>query len=117
MHHPTPRPPALRTQFKGTVTSVPPTNTGGNMDDRRVAKGATLYFPVEVAGAMLTMGDAHTAMGDSELDGTGIETSINGKFKVTLHKNGSQPLKVQVRARVQGNACCGCWGCRQRLGL
>ena len=43
-----------------------------------MAKGATLYLPVEVAGALLSMGDAHTAQGDSELDGTGIETSING---------------------------------------
>lgn len=48
------------------------------MDNRRVEKGATLYLPVQVAGALLSMGDAHTAQGDSELDGTGIETSING---------------------------------------
>lgn len=43
------------------VDSVPPLVTGGNMDNRRVGKGATLYLPVEVAGAMLSMGDAHLA--------------------------------------------------------
>lgn len=45
-----------------------------------------MYYPVEVAGAMLSMGDAHAAQGDSELDGTGIETSLTGQFKVTLLK-------------------------------
>jgi acetamidase/formamidase len=52
-----------------------------------VAKGATLYLPVQVAGALLSMGDAHTAQADSELDGTGVETSINGKdfFPVHVH--------------------------------
>jgi acetamidase/formamidase len=42
--------------------------------------------PVEVAGGLLSMGDAHAAQGDSELDGTGIETSITGTFKVTVIK-------------------------------
>ena len=41
------------------------------------------------------MGDAHTSQGDSELDGTGIETSINGRFKLTLHKKASLPVMVQ----------------------
>lgn len=49
------------------------------MDNRRIAIGSTLFLPVEVAGAFLSAGDAHTAQGDSELDGTGIETSINGE--------------------------------------
>ena len=69
------------------VDSVPPLPTGGNIDNRRIGVGTTMYYPVEVAGALLSMGDAHAAQGDSELDGTGIETSITGKFKVTLIKN------------------------------
>merc|ERR1739846_101635 len=40
----------------------------------------------EVEGALISMGDAHTAQGDSELDGTGIETSITGDFKITTIK-------------------------------
>ncbi len=40
---------------------------------------ATLYLTVAAAGALLTMGDAHSAQGDSEFDGTGIETHVNGK--------------------------------------
>lgn len=42
------------------------------------------------------MGDAHAAQGDSELDGTAIETSITGRVKVTLHKKASLPKLVQV---------------------
>jgi acetamidase/formamidase len=44
------------------------------------------------------MGDAHIAQGDSEFDGTGIETSITGRFKIKLHKKGSLPKIVQVGA-------------------
>ena len=46
------------------------------------------------------MGDAHIAQGDSEFDGTGIETSITGKFKITLHKKGSLPKIVRVGGSV-----------------
>eukprot|EP00775_Hariotina_reticulata_P001824 gene1824-2158_t len=77
------------------VNSIPPLPTGGNMDNRRIGKGATMYFPVEVAGALLSMGDAHIAQGDSEFDGTGIETSITGRFKVTLHKKSRLPQIVK----------------------
>ena len=43
------------------VNSIPPMNVGGNMDNRRLGIGATLYLTVANAGALLTMGDAHTA--------------------------------------------------------
>lgn len=43
-----------------------------------------MYYPVDVEGGLISMGDAHTAQGDSELDGTGIETSITGDFKLTV---------------------------------
>ncbi|KAL7511295.1 hypothetical protein ACHAXN_008209 [Cyclotella atomus] len=68
------------------VDSIPPMPTGGNLDNKRIGVGTTMYYPVEVAGALLSMGDAHTAQGDSELDGTGIETSVTGDFKITVIK-------------------------------
>ena len=46
-----------------------------------------MYYPVAVEGGLISMGDAHTAQGDSELDGTGIETSITGDFKLTVIKS------------------------------
>lgn len=78
-----------------TVDSVPPTIGGGNLDDRRIGIGASMYYPVSVEGALLSMGDAHSAQGDSEFDGTAIETNINGRVKLTLHKQSTLEPKLQ----------------------
>lgn len=42
---------------------------GGNVDDRRIGIGASMYYPVAVEGGLVSMGDAHSAQGDSEFDG------------------------------------------------
>jgi acetamidase/formamidase len=68
------------------VDSIPPMPSGGNLDNKRIGIGTTMFYPVEVTGALLSMGDAHAAQADSELDGTGIETSITGKFRLTVIK-------------------------------
>jgi len=68
------------------VDSVPPSYFGGNIDNWRIGKGATMYYPVAVKGALLSMGDPHAAQGDSELAGTAIETSLTGRFRVVVHK-------------------------------
>jgi len=70
-----------------SVDSIPPLPSGGNLDNKRIGIGSTMYYPVEVAGALLSMGDTHAAQGDSELDGTGIETSLTGKFKISVIKS------------------------------
>ena len=71
----------LAPKVGATVITAPPMRTGGNIDDKRIGIGASMYYPVEVAGALLSMGDCHGAQGDGESSGTGIETSLNGKFK------------------------------------
>jgi acetamidase/formamidase len=73
------------------VDSIPPGYFGGNIDDWRIGKGATMYYPVSVKGALLSMGDSHAAQGDSELAGTAIETSLTGTIQVTLHKQADLP--------------------------
>ena len=55
---------------------------GGNMDNKMVEEGATLYFPVAVEGALFALGDLHAAMGDGEISGSGVE--IAGEVTVTL---------------------------------
>ncbi|GAE27813.1 acetamidase [Halalkalibacter wakoensis JCM 9140] len=55
---------------------------GGNMDNKMVTEGATLYFPVFTEGALFGLGDFHAAMGDGEISVSGIE--IPGKATVTL---------------------------------
>jgi len=68
------------------VDSVPPSYFGGNIDNWRLGKGATVFLPVSVPGALLSIGDPHAAQGDGELSGTAIECSMTGTFQVILHK-------------------------------
>jgi len=68
------------------VDSVPPSYTGGNVDNWRIGKGATMYYPVAVEGALLSVGDSHASQGDAELCGTAIECSLTGTFQLILHK-------------------------------
>lgn len=59
---------------------------GGNMDYNQMGEGVTLYLPVYHAGALLSMGDAHAAMGDGELTGSALETSVDVEFTVDVIK-------------------------------
>src|SRR3989441_6951135 len=73
------------------VDSIPPHWVGGNIDDWRIGKGATMYYPVAVPGALLSAGDSHAAQGDSELAGTAIECSLTGTFQLVLRKKDTLP--------------------------
>ncbi|MFT4248097.1 MAG: acetamidase/formamidase family protein [Pseudomonas sp.] len=77
---------ALAPRYPGLVDSVPPSHFGGNIDNRRAGKGATMYLPVSVPGALFSVGDPHASQGDSELCGTAIESSMTGVFQLILHK-------------------------------
>ena len=66
--------------------SIPPSYFGGNMDNWRVGKGATMYYPIAVQGGLFSIGDSHASQGDSELCGTAIEMSLTGTFQLILHK-------------------------------
>jgi acetamidase/formamidase len=71
---------------------------GGNLDYNDNAQGTTLYFPVFHPGALLGFGDAHGAMGDGEVVGTGLETSVDVTFSVDVIKGYATP---QVRAETK----------------
>ncbi len=86
--------PAGEDAFRGTDLGP----FGGNMDYNDNAEGTTLYFPVFHPGALLGMGDAHGAMGDGEVVGTGLETSVDVTFSVDLIKGYATP---QVRAETK----------------
>lgn len=73
------------------VDSIPPGYFGGNIDNWRIGKGGTMYYPIAVPGALLSAGDPHAAQGDSELAGTAIETSLTGVLQVILHKKADLP--------------------------
>ena len=68
------------------ATSGPAGPYGGNMDYNDVAEGAALWFPVFHKGAYFYVGDGHAVQGDGEGLGTGVETSLDVQFTVTVHK-------------------------------
>ena len=67
-------------------SSVVPAEFGGNMDSPEASAGNTAYFPVNVAGAMLYLGDGHAAMGDGEIAGTAIEVPLRARVQVSVIK-------------------------------
>lgn len=77
---------AVAPQQDGLIDSIPPSAFGGNLDNWRVGRGASVYLPVGVPEALLSVGDPHASQGDSELCGTAIECSLTGEFTLTLHK-------------------------------
>ncbi|CDX46560.1 Acetamidase/Formamidase [Mesorhizobium plurifarium] len=72
---------------KGLHSVVPPRRVGGNLDIRDLAAGTTLYLPVEVAGALFSVGDTHAAQGDGEVCGTAIESPMDVVLKLDLVKD------------------------------
>lgn len=71
----------------GLHSVVPPRRVGGNLDIRDLAAGTTLYLPVEVEGALFSIGDTHAAQGDGEVCGTAIESAMDVVLKLELVKD------------------------------
>jgi acetamidase/formamidase len=70
----------------GRVQSGPPGVFGGNLDNPDLGAGSTLYLPVHVAGALLSIGDGHAVQGRGEVSLSAVETSLKGEVQVLLHK-------------------------------
>jgi acetamidase/formamidase len=70
----------------GVHSVVPPRRVGGNMDVRDLAKGSVLWLPVEVPGALFSVGDTHGAQGDGEVCGTAIESAMAVTLTFELEK-------------------------------
>jgi amidase len=70
----------------GLHSVVPPRRVGGNLDIRDLNAGTTLYLPVEVAGALFSVGDTHAAQGDGEVCGTAIESPMDVVLTLDLVK-------------------------------
>jgi acetamidase/formamidase len=71
----------------GRVSSNPPSHHAGNMDNKELVAGSTLYIPVFARGALFEIGDGHVAQGDGEVDQTAIETSLRGRLQLTVRKD------------------------------
>lgn len=71
----------------GRVSTIPPGAHGGNIDNWRIGAGATMYYPVQVAGGLFSIGDPHVSQGDGELSGTAIEASLDVLFQIVLRRD------------------------------
>jgi len=70
----------------GRYDSAPPTIIGGNMDNKELVAGSTVYYPVFVPGALFQIGDGHAGQGNGEVDITALETSLVGTIRFVLRK-------------------------------
>jgi acetamidase/formamidase len=73
----------------GRVSSNPPGRHAGNMDNKELVAGTTVYIPVWVPGALFEVGDGHAAQGDGEVNQTGLETSLEGVLQFFVRKGQS----------------------------
>jgi acetamidase/formamidase len=73
----------------GKWNSAPPWIHAGNLDNKELVAGTTLFIPVHVKGALFEIGDGHAAQGNGEVDITAIETSLKGTLQFFVHKNQS----------------------------
>lgn len=78
----------------GQYSILPPTRWGGNLDTRHLTAGATLYLPVGVEGALLSVGDTHAAQGDGEVCGTAVESAMDVVVRVSVRRD----LKLEAPA-------------------
>src|SRR5207302_8839441 len=67
-------------------SSIVPAEFGGNLDSPEASVGNTVYFPVNVKGGLLYLGDGHAAMGDGEVAGSAIEVPLKARVQVSVIK-------------------------------
>ncbi|MEO8714121.1 MAG: acetamidase/formamidase family protein [Acetobacteraceae bacterium] len=72
----------------GTISTIEPRAHGGNLDNKELGVGASLFLPVFVAGGLFSTGDGHGVQGDGEVCINALETCLIGTFTLTLHKGG-----------------------------
>ncbi len=72
------------------LRTIPPRANGGNMDNKYLTEGTTVYFPVFVEGALFSIGDTHAAQGDGEVSGTAIESPMRIVYQVEVIKGGRE---------------------------
>jgi acetamidase/formamidase len=74
----------------GRIDSAPPGIHAGNMDNKELVAGTTLYLPVHTRGALFEVGDGHVGQGNGEVDITALETSLVGTLQFVVHKGTKQ---------------------------
>lgn len=88
----------------GSFSPFPPHKGGGNLDNRHLVPGATLWLPVWCAGGSFSCGDAHAAQGDGEVCVSAIECDMEASLRLTVHKRTSLAPSFRVPAAAQNAA-------------
>lgn len=89
----------------GTLSVVPPRRVGGNLDIKQLGPGARLFLPVEVEGALLSLGDTHAAQGDGEVCGTAIESQVGVTIRVTVRPDLTiETPELEIRGPLERSA-------------
>jgi acetamidase/formamidase len=71
----------------GRLDTIPPRSNGGNLDTRDLVAGSTAWLPIHAEGALFSIGDCHTAQGDGEVCGTGVESPMTATLRLTVRKD------------------------------
>jgi acetamidase/formamidase len=71
----------------GAVSTLPPRRNGGNLDNKELVAGSTLFLPIHVQGALFSAGDGHGVQGDGEVCVTAIETGLIGTFELHVRED------------------------------
>ena len=84
----------------GTISTIQPREHGGNLDNKELTQGSTLFLPVWAEGALFSAGDGHGVQGDGEVCINALEICLTGTFTLVLHKGGGErtPLLTHPRA-------------------
>ncbi|WP_419900578.1 acetamidase/formamidase family protein [Roseomonas sp. USHLN139] len=84
----------------GQISTKEPRAHGGNLDNKELVAGTTLWLPVHTAGGLFSAGDGHGVQGDGEVCITALEMCLTGRFRLTVEKGGGarQPALAFPRA-------------------
>jgi acetamidase/formamidase len=74
-------------EANGRISSAPPWIHAGNLDNKELVAGTTLYIPVHAKGALFEVGDGHAGQGNGEVDITALETQLTGTFQFVVRKD------------------------------
>jgi acetamidase/formamidase len=82
----------------GRISTAPPREHGGNLDNKELVAGTRLFLPVHAPGALFSAGDGHGIQGDGEVCITALEMCLDGAFTLILHKRGTREVVTFPRA-------------------
>jgi formamidase len=87
--------PAVEPIASQGLRTIPPRETGGNIDVKQLVKGTNVFLPVWTEGALFSIGDAHFAQGDGEVCGSAIEMSATFHLRFLLHKGAARERNIR----------------------